>query len=190
MIKKQLKIERIIFIACLIICIAVIIYTGIDVKALEKDVEKLEYQNSRQAAQLKDREEEIEILEIILKNQKEDASEVVDEPEYIGTFTLTAYCPCEICCGEWALNRPDGIVYGAAGVELQEGVSVACSLPFGTTLQINEQKYIVQDRTAEWIKEKYEEKIIDMYFENHETAEKFGKQTTDVWIVEEKYNGT
>lgn len=37
------------------------------------------------------------------------------EPEWI-EGTATAYCSCEICCGEWALNRPNGIVYTASGV--------------------------------------------------------------------------
>ena len=36
------------------------------------------------------------------------------EPEWIEAVA-TAYCPCEICCGKWALNRPDGIVYTASG---------------------------------------------------------------------------
>lgn len=36
------------------------------------------------------------------------------EPEWIEAVA-TAYCSCEICCGEWALNRPNGIVYTASG---------------------------------------------------------------------------
>ena len=24
------------------------------------------------------------------------------EPEYLGEWTISAYCPCEICCGEYA----------------------------------------------------------------------------------------
>ena len=36
------------------------------------------------------------------------------EPERIEAVA-TAYCPCERCCGSWALNRPDGIVYTASG---------------------------------------------------------------------------
>lgn len=144
--------------------------------------EVYEFQIERQAAQIKDKQEQIEVLEIMLENQKQDASEVVDEPEYIGTFTVTAYCSCEICCGEYALNRPNGIVYGAAGVELQEGVSVASPLPLGTELFIDGQKYINHDRTAKWIEKKYDGMIIDKYFENHEDAKAFGKQIAEVYL--------
>ena len=154
-----------------------------------KQVQAYEYQINRQAAQLKDKNQQIEVLEIIIKNQKQDASEPMiykQEKEYVGEYTLTAYCSCETCCGKWALNRPNGKIIGAAGIELQEGVSVASPLPFGTKLLINGQEYIVQDRTAEWVKEKYEEKIIDLYFENHAHAEEFGKQLADVWIVEDE----
>ena len=52
----------------------------------------------------------------------------VQHLEYIGEYTVTAYCSCEQCCGIWALNRPlneqgQPIVYGAAGVELTSGYS-------------------------------------------------------------------
>ena len=52
----------------------------------------------------------------------------------IGSHTITAYCSCPICCGSWADNRPNGIVYGAHGVELEQGVSVAAPLPNGTVI--------------------------------------------------------
>lgn len=147
-----------------------------------KQYEAYDYKLDRLEAQLQDKELEIEMLEIIIENQEQDASEVIDEPEYIGTFTVTAYCGCAICCGEYALNRPNGIVYGAAGVELQEGVSVASPLPLGTELFIDGQKYINHDRTAKWIEKKYDGMIIDKYFENHADAKAFGKQIAEVYI--------
>lgn len=104
--------------------------------------------------------------------------------KYLGKYTITAYCGCEICCGDYALNRTKGVVYGASGVELQEGVSVASSLPFGTSLIIEGNKYTVQDKTAEWIEDKYEGEIIDLYFENHLDALNFGKQVKDVYFIE------
>lgn len=104
--------------------------------------------------------------------------------QYLGKYTVTAYCSCEVCCGEYALNRPEGIVYGAGGIELKEGVSVASPLPFGTKLIIEGNKYTVHDRTAKWIEDKYEGKIIDFYFTNHSDAENFGKQVKDVYVIE------
>lgn len=103
---------------------------------------------------------------------------------HIGEYTITAYCGCQKCCGKYALNRPNGIVYGASGIELVEGVSVASPLPFGTKLLINNNEYIVQDRTAQWVEQKYDNKIVDIYFDNHADAETFGKQIADVWILE------
>ena len=66
------------------------------------------------------------------------------EPVLLGSFRITAYCSCEKCCGEWAKNRPNGIVYGAAGVELKAGVSCASPLPLGTAEEVEglgEYKY-------------------------------------------------
>ena len=44
-----------------------------------------------------------------------------EESVYLGKCKVMAYCACEICCGKWAKNRPDGIVYGASGEELVAG---------------------------------------------------------------------
>lgn len=46
------------------------------------------------------------------------------EPEWI-EYEATAYCSCEKCCGSWALNRPDGIVYTASGAVAEQGVTIA-----------------------------------------------------------------
>ena len=97
-------------------------------------------------------------------------------------FRVTAYCPCEICCGEWARRRPtdengEPIVYGAQGVELVDGVSCASPLAFGTEIELDGIGTVkVQDRTANWVVEKHGEHIIDLYMTDHETAWNFEVQ--------------
>ena len=111
-----------------------------------------------------------------------------------GSCRITAYCACEICCGEWAKDRPldengNPIVYGASGQVLTPGVSVACSLPYGTEIQIDglPGTYIVEDRTAEWIQDKYNGMTVDIYMPSHEACYELlaGKpEWMDVYIVE------
>ena len=112
---------------------------------------------------------------------------------YLGEFTVTAYCSCEICCGEWANNRPNGIVYTASGAEAVEGVTVGADwsiLPVGTHIEIEGLgERIVQDKPADWIIERYDGKIIDAYFANHQAALDYGKHTVAVWIIEEPEEG-
>lgn len=116
----------------------------------------------------------------------EPTEPIIEEPvaEVLGEYRITAYCPCEICCGDWAKNRSNGIVVGAAGKELQEGVSVAASLPLGTKINIDGiGEYEVQDKIAKWVLEKYDNKVIDIYFESHEDAQNFGLQHKEVSIM-------
>lgn len=122
---------------------------------------------------------------------------IVEEPvrRLHGSCRITAYCPCEICCGEWAKARPvdengNPIVYGASGQVLTPGVSVACSLPYGTEIQIDglPGTYVVEDRTAEWIQDKYNGMTVDIYMDSHEACYELlaGKpEWMDVYVVEE-----
>lgn len=122
---------------------------------------------------------------------------VVEEPvrRLHGSCRITAYDACESCCGEWANNRPldengEPIIYGASGEELIPGVSVACSLPYGTKIQIDglPGTYIVQDRTAEWIQDKYNGMTVDIYMDSHEACYELLAglpEWMDVYIVEE-----
>lgn len=135
--------------------------------------------------------EETAVATITAEPTEEPESTEQAEPKktYVGTFTVTAYCSCEICCGEYANNRPNGIVYTASGAEAEEGVTVGASwdvLPAGTHIEIEGLgERIVQDRPADWIVERYDGMIIDAYFEDHEAALEYGKQTVDVWIIED-----
>lgn len=108
----------------------------------------------------------------------------------LGEYRITAFCSCEICCGEWANNRPNGIVYGASGNELIPGVACASSLPFGTVLEVEGVgQFIVEDRMAQWVIEKYDGEVVDIYFNDHDAACEFGLQYHNVYIVEEPKNG-
>jgi len=151
----------------------------LEIQSYENRLIKVENRYLRE----KERHEETKLELAYTKRILSDKDKQV-QIKYLGKYTVTAYCGCEICCGDYALNRTKGIVYGASGVELQEGVSVASSLPFGTNLIIEGNKYTVQDKTAEWIEDKYEDKIIDFYFENHSDAVDFGKQVKDVYVIE------
>ena len=104
------------------------------------------------------------------------------EPAWI-EVEATAYCPCEKCCGKWALTRPNGIVYTASGAVAQEGVTIAADwsvLPVGTVIYIEGYgTRTVQDKGAA-----VKGNAIDVYFESHDEALVFGRQTVLVYVME------
>lgn len=140
---------------------------------MQKEIEELKYINSRQAAQLQDKQEQIEILEIILENREQDASESISEPEYIGTFTITHYCPCYVCC-----NKTDGITY--TGTKATEGRTIAVDpevIPLGSTVIIGDQEYIAED-----VGGAIKGLRIDKYMDSHQEALNAGVVQAEVWI--------
>jgi 3D (Asp-Asp-Asp) domain-containing protein len=70
------------------------------------------------------------------------------------------------------------------GIILEAGVSVAAPYPPGTILDIEGiGQRVVHDKTATWIVERYDGRIVDIYFESHDEALRFGKHTRNVTIV-------
>ena len=171
---RKLKTERAIFLVCLIICLIVLVVSGLDAKAMQAEIEELQYQNSRQAAQILDKDYQIEILEIILENRELDASEpMATEPEYIGTFTTTFYCPCEKCCG-----NSDGVTY--TGTQATEGRTIAVDpdvIPLGSTVVIDGQEYIAED-----IGGAIKGNRLDIFKSSHDEALQAGIVQAEVWI--------
>ena len=120
-------------------------------------------------------------IKIETETDKEVDTNQAIEPVSLGNFKLTAYCGCSICCGKWANNRPNGIVYGAIGEELKEGYSIAVDptvIPYRTEVIINGHTYKAQD-CGGGIKGNE----IDIYFENHNDALEFGVQYAEVFLV-------
>lgn len=104
----------------------------------------------------------------------EEVAEVTPELQSLGTFKLTAYCPCPKCCGEWA----DGITY--TGTEATAGRTVAVDpkvIPLGSTVYINGSAYVAED-----IGGAIKGNRIDVYFPDHNTALQFGVQHAEVEI--------
>ena len=132
------------------------------------------------------------VIEVPVVGETVEVEEVVEEvkPIVTTTYRVTAYCPCEKCCGKWAKNRPldengEPIVVGAAGVELVSGYTVAGTLPFGTKVELEGIGVVeVQDRFAKWIVDKYGENIIDIYMTDHKAAWNFGEQYIEGVVLE------
>ena len=103
--------------------------------------------------------------------QEEYTEDTSSNEEYLGTYTLTAYCGCEACNGGNA-----GIT--AMGVEPSEGWTVACnSLPLGTQISINGNTYEVQDTGN------MDDGTIDIFMNSHDEALNFGVQSADVYVI-------
>ena len=93
--------------------------------------------------------------------------------ESIGTFKLTAYCPCEKCCG-----KTDGIT--ATGANATAGRTIAVDplvIPYGTVVLIDGQEYIAEDCGGAIKKNR-----IDIFFDTHSDALKFGVKESEVFI--------
>ena len=122
--------------------------------------------------------EQVTAYEPLETTNIQEESESIDAIE-VKTYRVTAYCPCEICCGKWAKNRPldengEPIVVGSWGVELVNGYSAASPMAFGTKVYLDGIGTVeVQDRTAKWVVDKHGEDIIDIYMTDHKAAEQF-----------------
>lgn len=112
------------------------------------------------------------------KTEPETETEAETEAEewrYLGEFTVTAYCPCAICCGQWA-GGPT-----SSGAWPEEGVTAAADpdvLPAGSLIDMGDgNTRIIQD-TGGGVKGNH----IDIYMESHEAACQWGVQQKSVWL--------
>lgn len=95
-------------------------------------------------------------------------------PTFAGVFSTTAYCKCEKCCGIWTASPTK------SGTTPQEGRTIAVDpnvIPLGTQVIIDGKVYTAED-TGSAVKGN----VIDIYFDNHEETEEYGRQDRKVWI--------
>ena len=92
---------------------------------------------------------------------------------YIGECTITAYCPCEECCGQWA----DGLT--ATGISAVPGVVAVDPevIPIGSTVIIDGRRYLAADTGVTGY-------CVDIAVAEHQEAIDRGASSADVWVVE------
>ena len=116
---------------------------------------------------------QIETYKTEVENELAAEEEVEEVPSMHlwGTATITHYCNCSACCGQWAGGGT------ASGTIPTAGRTVAAELPFGTRLVINGQEYIVEDRGVSgcWV---------DIYCDSHAEALARGMYQTEVYIID------
>ena len=109
-----------------------------------------------------------------VRNDGAEDKEIETVQPVVEEYVITAYCHCAKCCG-----KSDGIT--ASGVKAIEGITVAMnkSIPFGTKIYIDGVgERIVQDRGGA-----IKGNRIDLYFDSHQEALNFGRQTKQVTIL-------
>lgn len=102
-----------------------------------------------------------------------EVEEIAPAVQSLGTFKLTAYCPCAKCCG-----KTDGITYTGTKATPDRTVAVDPNvIPLGSTLYINGSAYVAED-----IGGAIKGNRIDVFFPDHNTAKHFGVQYAEVTI--------
>lgn len=94
----------------------------------------------------------------------------------LGTFRITHYCQCSICCGPWA----DGIT--STGVTAVTNRTIAVDpdqIPYGSKVVINGQVYIAEDCGGA-----IKENCIDIYVGSHAEGESRGVYYTEVYLLQ------
>lgn len=100
----------------------------------------------------------------------------INRKPIVKLIKVTAYCPCEICCGKWA----DGQT--ASGYWIQPGdrfVAAPKHIPFGTKMIIpgynNDKPVEVKDRGGAITVSR-----LDVYFDDHQEALIWGVQYLEI----------
>ena len=114
----------------------------------------------------------MEMMTIHQAAEQAAAYEALGDWEYLGEFTITAYCPCEDCCGRWA----DGVT--ASGLPAGPGIVAVdrSVIPLGSTVVINGQRYLAADTGVTGNR-------VDICMTSHEDTVAHGVRTAEVWVV-------
>lgn len=137
--------------------------------------------------------EETEPKEVVKKPEKkpekvDNSNKVTEKPKKeepkkessdsnlvsLGRFKLTSYCSCSRCCG-----KSDGIT--ATGTKAKQGRTIAVDpsvIPYGTKVIINGHTYVAEDCGGA-----IDGNRIDIFFNSHKDALKFGVQYATVYKV-------
>jgi 3D (Asp-Asp-Asp) domain-containing protein len=177
---EMLKHQRFVLTICLILSLILHMLYGLKGA---KQIEDLESYNKRLKAQLQDKQIQIEIQDMLLNLQDDIIQDYIinepapeQEPEYIGTFTVTHYCSCEKCCG-----KSDGITF--TGTTAEEGKTIAVDpeiIPLGSTVIMDGQEYIAED-----IGGAIKGNRLDIFMNSHQAALQAGVVQAEVYVLEE-----
>jgi 3D (Asp-Asp-Asp) domain-containing protein len=118
--------------------------------------------------------------------EKEPTFEEVEITDHsVGICEITAYCTCVDCCGIWSKDHPirqgtDYVQYTKSGTVPTEGRTVAVDpdvIPIGSIVIIDGVSFIAEDTGN------FSGKTVDIYFDSHEEAKLFGRQTATVHYI-------
>ena len=188
---KDIFIYSLIFIVAIVIIILTIrndsIEKSLEINEYKECIANLETDNkqlSNEKINLKMDMDKLMVNNLELQLQKQNLElnileTQLEQPLRKINVEVTAYCACSKCCGKNA----DGIT--ASGTIATEGITCAVDpliIPIGTKIWIPEYNMsLIAEDTGNLI----EGYMIDIYFESHEEAEKFGRQLLEIYILNE-----
>jgi 3D (Asp-Asp-Asp) domain-containing protein len=129
-----------------------------------------------------------ELLGRVSEAEEPEVEPVVEEPvdvaspplESIGTFTVTAYCACEVCCGKWA----DGIT--ASGTVATEGRTVAADpsvLTLGEVIYMEGLDGLIGGFVVEDTGAGITGNRLDIFIADHQAATEYGVRELEVYQI-------
>ena len=107
------------------------------------------------------------------------SEEPLEGANYLGEFQVTGYCSCSLCCGEKEVKMTKSETVPKAAHTIAADPSV---IPLGTRIVIDGVSYVVED-TGKAIKGKQ----LDIYFDTHEEAVRYGRKEKYVYLEEQSY---
>ena len=94
----------------------------------------------------------------------------------LGTFRITHYCPCSICCGPWA----NGITSTGVTATTNHTIAVDPSvIPYGSQVVINGQVYVAEDCGGA-----IKGNRIDVYVATHAEGESKGVYYAEAYLIQ------
>ena len=125
-----------------------------------------------EAAQAEAEEALADAAEAKAAEEKAKEEEMLASAEYLGNFTLTAYCNCARCCGTAGNATASGVMPTSNHTVAMGGID------FGTKLLINGTVYTVEDRGTPY-------GHVDIFMDSHSEALQFGMGSADVYLIRE-----